>query len=153
MRKITFSIPVVVFCLLTLNLAAQTDFTTTPTAQSLIASSKAILEAQRTGNVGAAQPLLATDFRSIGSEGKWHSRADFLDDVKDAELKDYRMYNVQAIALNSDAVLITFNCIIHEPEGDYGLAPRYQHISDTWVKQGEHWLLKFQQSSPLRPID
>jgi hypothetical protein len=153
MKKNFFAIPAAMVMLLALAAAAQTDFTTTSTAQSLIANSKTLLEALKTGNVSAAQPLLTADFRFIGSEGKWHSRADFVDNVKDADLKDYRMYNVEAILLNADAVLVTFDCIIHQSEGDYGLAPRYQHISDTWVKSGDQWQLKFQQSSPLRPID
>lgn len=144
MKKFAYAISIL---FLALSAAAQTDFTT------LIANSKALLEASKTGNVATPQRLLATDFRYIGSEGKWHSRADFVEKIKDADLKDYRMYNEQAISLDDRAVLVTFDCIIHEPEGDYGLAPRYQHISDTWVKQGEQWQLKFQQSSPLRPID
>jgi len=40
------------------------------------------------------------------------------------------------------------------PEGDApGMAPRYQHISDLWVKQDDQWRLKFQQATAARPID
>src|SRR3974390_3845455 len=108
MRKLAYAIPML---FLVLAAAAQTD----ATAQSLIANSKALLEASKTGNVAAPRRLLASDFRYIGSEGKWHSRADFVEKTKDADLKDFRMYNEQAIPLNSEAVLVTFDCIIHEP--------------------------------------
>jgi hypothetical protein len=38
-------------------------------------------------------------------------------------------------------------------EGDDLLAPRYQHLSDVWVKQGDQWRLRFQQATARRPID
>jgi len=139
--------------LLSLAAAAQANFTATSTGQTLIANSKALLQAQKSGDVATAQRLLAPDFRYIGSEGKIHDRGDFLDNVKDAELKDYRTYSEDAVPIDDSVVVVTFNCIIHQSEGDYGLAPRYQNISNTWVKQGDQWVLKFQQSSPLRPID
>jgi hypothetical protein len=33
------------------------------------------------------------------------------------------------------------------------MAPRYQKVSDLWVKQGSDWRLKFEQATPVRPID
>jgi hypothetical protein len=36
---------------------------------------------------------------------------------------------------------------------DPGMAPRYQKVSDLWVKQGSDWRLKFEQATPVRPID
>jgi hypothetical protein len=42
--------------------------------------------------------------------------------------------------------------VIQMPEDDVP-APRYQHFSDVWVKQGDQWRLRFQQATAKRSID
>ncbi len=112
----------------------------------LMAKSKAVSAALKAKDVEALKTLLASDFRSIGSEGKSHERTDLLGDAKDGNLRDFTFYDPQVIQ-------ITYNLIVTMPEGDDLLAPRYQKISDLWVRQGSDWKLKFEQSTPLRPID
>jgi hypothetical protein len=48
---------------------------------------------------------------------------------------------------------VTYNLIVTMPEGDDQWAPRYQKISDLWVRSGNEWRLKFEQATPLRPVD
>ncbi len=71
---------------------------------------------------------------------------------------DLSGWDVSGDLLDKDFVFgrlasLDFDAIIHMSEGDDGLAPRYQHFSDVWVKQGDQWRLRFQQATARRPID
>jgi hypothetical protein len=125
-----------------------------PLEQTLMANTKAIPEAQKTKNVDLLKRTLTDDFVAVGSEGKLHDKEEILGSAHDGELKDYYAYNLRVLPVNDEAAIVTYDCVIHMPEGDApGMAPRYQHISDLWVKQDERWRLKFQQATAARPVD
>jgi hypothetical protein len=124
-----------------------------PLDQALITNTKAILEAQKNKDADLLKRTLSEDFLQIGSEGHLHPKAEFLDEARDGELKDYTLYNLKVRTIDQNAAMVSYNAIIQKPEGDSGAAPRYQMISDLWVKDGENWKLKFQQATPLRSID
>ena len=97
---------------------------------------------------------LTDDFVFVGSEGKLHDKEEIVGSASEGELKDYYTYNLRVLPVNDQAAVVTYDCIIHMPEGDApGMAPRYQHISDLWVKQNDQWRLRFQQATAARPID
>ena len=122
--------------------------------QALINNTKAIPEAQKAKDVAFLKRALTDDFIAVGSEGKLHDREEILGSAHDGELKDYYAYNLRVLPVNDQAAVVTYDCVIHMPEGDApGMAPRYQHISDLWVKQDDGWRLKFQQSTAARPVD
>lgn len=122
--------------------------------QTLIANAKAIPEAQKDKNVAFLKHSLTDDFVAVGSEGKLHDKEEILGSARDGELKDYYAYNLRVVPVNETAVIVTYDCVIHMPEGDApGMAPRYQRISDLWVKQDDQWRLKFQQATAARPVD
>jgi len=129
--------------------SGQTD----PLQTLLFDNTKTIFEAQKTKNVSALDGFLASDFREVGSEGMLHDRKEFLDDARDGSLKEYRLYDVKLVPVDDNAVILTYKGILRQLEGDDVLAPRYQHFSDLWVKQGDQWKLKYRQSTPRRPID
>jgi hypothetical protein len=125
-----------------------------PLEQTLIANTKAIPEAQKSKNVDFLKRTLTDDFLFVGSEGRLHDKEEIVESARDGELKDYYTYNLRVVPVDDEAAVVTYDCIIHMPEGDApGLAPRYQHISDLWVKQDDQWRLKFQQATAARPID
>jgi hypothetical protein len=122
--------------------------------QTLIANTNAVPEAQKSKNVDFLKRTLTDDFVSVGSEGRLHDKGEIVESARDGELKDYYTYNLRVLPVDDEAAVVTYDCIVHMPEGDApGLAPRYQHISDLWVKQGDRWRLKFQQATAARPID
>jgi hypothetical protein len=126
----------------------------TPVEQTLIANTKAIPEAQKSKNVDFLKRTLTDDFVFVGSEGRLHDKEEIVEGARGGELKEYYTYNLRVLPVNDEAAVVTYDCIIHMPEGDApGMAPRYQHISDLWVKQDDQWRLKFQQATPARPID
>lgn len=125
-----------------------------PLQQTLVANTNAVPEAQKSRNVDFLKRTLTDDFVSVGSEGKLHDKEEMLTSAHDGELKDFYTYNLRVVPVNDDTAIVTYDCIIHMPEGDApGLAPRYQHISDLWVKQDDQWRLRFQQATAARPID
>jgi len=125
-----------------------------PLEQTLIANTNAVPEAQKSRNVDFLKRTLTDDFVAVGSEGKLHDKEDILASAHDGELKDFYTYNLRVLPVNDNTAIVTYDCIIHMPEGDApGMAPRYQHISDLWVKQDEQWRLRFQQATAARPID
>jgi hypothetical protein len=120
---------------------------------ALIANSRAVLEAQKTKNVDALKQLLSPDFQGVNSAGAMQKADDLLGDAKESKLKNYRVYNEKVLPVDDGAEIVTFDAVIEMPEGDDYLAPRYQHFSDLWVKQGDQWKLKFEQASAVRHID
>lgn len=128
--------------------------TLSPLEQTLIANTKAIPEAQKSKNVDFLKRTLTSDFTAVGSEGKLHDKEEMMESARDGELKDYYIYNLRVLPVNDETAVVTYDCIVQMPEGDApGMAPRYQHISDLWVKQDDRWRLRFQQATPARPID
>lgn len=126
----------------------------TPLEQTLIANTNAVPEAQKSKNVDFLKRTLTDDFVSVGSEGKLHDKEEAIDSARNGELKDFYTYDLRVVPVNDEAAIVTYDCIVHMSEGDApGVAPRYQHISDLWVKQGDQWRLKFQQATAARPID
>jgi hypothetical protein len=125
-----------------------------PLEQTLIANTKAIPEAQKAKDVPFLKRTLTDDFVAVGSEGRLHDKEEILGSAHEGELKDYYAYNLRVVPVNDEAAIVTYDCVIHMPEGDApGMAPRYQHISDLWVKQEDQWRLRFQQATAARPID
>jgi len=125
-----------------------------PLEQTLIADTNAVRQAQKSKDVRFLKHTLTDDFVLVGSEGKLHDKEEIIESARDGELKDFYTYNLRVLSINDEAAVVTYDCIIHLPEGDApGLAPRYQHFSDVWVKQDDQWRLRFQQATAARPID
>ena len=125
-----------------------------PLEQALIANAKAVLQAEKDKDLAFLTRTLTPDFALVGSEGKLHDRSEILESAQSGELHDFTAYNLRVLPVNETAALVTYDCIIHMPEGDPpGMAPRYQHLSDLWVKQSDQWRLRFQQATAARPID
>lgn len=129
--------------------SGQTD----PLQTALFDNTKTFFEAQKTKNVTTLDGFLSSDFREVSSEGMLHDRKEFLDDARAGSLKEYSLYDVKLVPVDESAVILTYKGIMRQLEGDDVLAPRYQHFSDLWVKQGDQWKLKYRQSTPRRPID
>ncbi len=124
-----------------------------PIPDTLIAKSKAIPQLMKAKDVEGLKSLLADDLRIVGSEGRVHEKGEILGAAQEGALRDFMFYNPQVIQIDADTALVTYNLIVTMPEGDDLLSARYQKISDLWVRQGNDWRLKFEQATPLRPID
>jgi hypothetical protein len=151
MNRLTLAMTLLIFS--TFSFAQSASHSSTPLEDALIANTKSIHEAQKNKNADLLKHVLSDDFLQVGSEGHLHPRAEFVDEARDGELKDYSLYNFKVHSVDENTAIVTYNAIIQMPEGDTGAAPRYQTFSDLWMKDGENWKLKFQQATPLRSID
>jgi hypothetical protein len=126
----------------------------TPLEQTLIAQTKAVAEARKSRNLDVLKRTLTGDFLAVGSQGGLQEREEILNSAQDGELKDYSIYNLRVVPVNVGAAIVTYDCIIHMPEGEApGMAPRYQRLSEVWVKQDDQWRLRFQQATVARAMD
>src|SRR6266496_975843 len=150
MKKLVIAI---LFVLVPLVVTAQTPQADGgPLAQDLIAKSKGIHTLTESKNPNGLKALLADDFEIVGREGKLHERGELLGDAAGGILRDFQFYDPKVVQIDSGTALVTYNLIVTMLEGDDLLAPRYQKVSDLWVRQGSEWRLKFEQATPLRPI-
>jgi hypothetical protein len=123
-------------------------------AQVLMEKSNEVYSLRKSKDVNGIKSLLTDDFDYVGGDGRLHHRDELLGDMQDGTLRDFKLYEPQAVQIDSNAALLTYNAILDMREGDDpGMAPRYQKVSDLWVKQGDSWRLKFEQATPVRPID
>jgi hypothetical protein len=139
------------------NVLAQTGQSTESSGalvQLLMEKSNEVQSLRKSKDVNGIKLLLTDDFDYVGGDGRLHHRDELLGDMQDGTLRDFKLYEPQAVQIDSSAALLTYNAILDMREGDDpGMAPRYQKVSDLWVKQGSEWRLKFEQATPVRPID
>jgi ketosteroid isomerase-like protein len=110
--------------------------------QSLVAAQQALFEAIKKKDVDYCKKAVADDVVLVTTTGETAGKDELVEAARNGALPAQpRMYNVQAVPVNNNAAILTYDVVV---EGK----PRYQHISTTWVKQGEQWKLKFQQSTP-----
>jgi hypothetical protein len=156
--KPAFHLPIF-FCLLlpSANLlaqVAQSAETSGPLVQALMEKSNEVHSLRKSKDLTGIKSLLTDDFEYVGGDGRLHHRDELLGDMQDGLLRDFKLYEPQAVPVDSSTTLLTYNAILDMREGDEpGMAPRYQKVSDLWVKQGSEWRLKFEQATPVRPID
>jgi hypothetical protein len=136
-------------------IATNTARTKPPTQldETLIGRSEAVAQAQKTKDLESLRRLLTDDFERVGSEGGLHDKSDLLEDAREGKLEDYRLYDFKILPIDDSVVIVTYNAVIQMPEEDEYPAPRYQHLSDVWVKQGDEWRLRFEQATAKRSID
>jgi len=146
MRPISWSC-FLVFCLACAAPAQTAPKTSTALEQSMIANEKAFLAAVKKGDSAFLQRTLAEDFSEVGIDGQIADRQDMLDDLSDGGV-ERTPYDFKVIAAGPDTEIVTYDAIVQVPaKQDEGPPPRYQHWTSVWVKQGDAWKLKFQQTT------
>lgn len=135
----------------TIPATAQTAASTnvlTPLAQTLTASEKTLIEAKKKDDRTFFSRNLAEDFTLVGVDGTLHEKQEALNELGDSGLLELTAYNIRVVSLGDDAAIVTYDAIVRKaPEEDQGPPPRYQHFTSIWVKQAEHWKLKFHQAT------
>lgn len=114
--------------------------------QILISNTKAVPAAWKKKDADFFKRTLTDDFLEVAIDGHVYSKNDVLEGVHMAEVQEYSPYDAQVVPVNDGAAIVTYDCIVRMTLGEEPV-PRYQHITDLWVKQGEEWRLKFQQAT------
>lgn len=112
--------------------------------QELINTQKAFLDAVERGDTEYVRNAVADDFMVIGTSGDASGKAELVHYVHPSEKPEAKpfLYQWHVIELDADCAVVTYNAVYHGAPID-----RYQHLSDTWVKQNGQWKLKFEQTT------
>jgi len=112
--------------------------------QELIDLQKALVAAQERGDADYVKSALADDFTQIETNGDTSGKKDFLKDIHPPEQPGPPpiLYDFKVIELDEGCAVVTYKGVFAGNQLE-----KYQHVSDTWVKQDGKWELKFQQST------
>ncbi len=130
----------VVFCCS----ASAVDPPASPVQQELIKLQKSFRDAQERGDASYVRNALAPEFVSIETNGDTSPAVEFLKDIKPPKSPEPApiLYDFKVVQLDGDCAVVTYNAVFPGSQLE-----RYQHLSDTWVKQAGQWKLTFQQST------
>jgi len=118
-----------------------------PLEQTLMGAEKSFVEAAKKGDVGFFKRTLTDDFSFVGSTGNWGTGRAMVDQYGDGG-QNLQPYGMRVVTAGDDAAIVTYDAVVQVPPvQDQGPPPRYQHFSTVWVKQGNAWKMKFQQTT------
>jgi hypothetical protein len=119
-----------------------------PLQQTMIAYEKSFIAAAKKGDAEYFKRTLAEDFSFVGFDGQLYERQNMIDQLGGGGV-DLQPYNLKVVNAGESTAIVTYDVILRvSPSEDQGPPPRYQHWSSVWVKQGDAWKLKFQQTTP-----
>jgi hypothetical protein len=117
-----------------------------PTAlqQELIQVQKAFLDAQDRGDAEYVKNAVADDFMVIETNGDGSGKYDLVHSVHPTEHAGPKpiLYDFNVVQLDADCAVVSYKAVFPGSQIE-----RYQHRSDTWVKEGGQWKLKFEQAT------
>ncbi|HZR29145.1 MAG TPA: nuclear transport factor 2 family protein [Terriglobales bacterium] len=117
--------------------------------EKLIAKERAILAAQKRGDLDAVAGALADGFHEIGKGAKFYSKADVIKALQDAtEIADYSLEQFRLLPVHARCVIITYiSTVRRSSRGNNEAARAYR--SSTWIEQGGSWRMIFHQGTPI----
>ena len=119
-----------------------------PLEQAMIANEKAFIVATKKSDKDYFKRTLTADYSLVGYDGQLHDREEIESDLGSGGV-DLMPYNMKVVQISEGTAIVTYDVVLRVPAAeDQGPPPRYQHWSSVWVKQGDAWKLKFQQTTP-----
>ena len=115
--------------------------------QAMIANENAFIVATNKHDKDYFKRTLTGDYSLVGYDGQLHDREETESDLSSGV--DLMPYNMKVVEISEGTAIVTYDVVVRVPAAeDQGPPPRYQHWSSVWVKQGDAWKLKFQQTTP-----
>jgi hypothetical protein len=116
--------------------------------QAMMGAEKTFAAAAKKGDAAYFKRTLTDDYSLVGSDGQLHDREETLAEFSAGGF-DLMPYNMSVVALGDSSAIVTYDVVLQIPAvEDQGPPPRYQRWSTTWIKQGDQWKIKFQQTTP-----
>lgn len=112
-------------------------------AEDLLNTQKAFLEAMKRGDAAYVSGAIANDFVVITANGDSVGKGELVEYAaphKDAKAVPM-FYDFEVLQLSDNTGLVTYKVVFPQH------IERYQHLSDTWVKENGQWKLRFQQTT------
>ena len=112
--------------------------------QELISTQKAFQDALERGDAEYVRNAVADDFLSVETNGNSTGKKEFVRDAHPPEHPEPSpiLYEFNVIPLNEGCAVVIYKAVFPGSQLE-----KYQHLSNTWVKQNGQWKLKFQQST------
>ncbi|HEY1262047.1 MAG TPA: nuclear transport factor 2 family protein [Terriglobales bacterium] len=140
----------VVACMLPGLAWAQTSMS--PLEQTLVDQEKSLLAAEQKKDVEAVTQTILPDFTTVAVDGRMYDRHDLLESLSYLNL-EVMQYNFKVVPVTDTVAIVSYDAVVKSHVSEENPWPRYQHFSSVWVKEGEQWKLKFQQSTAARVED
>ncbi len=138
----------VLLCSISLAHAGESPKPLSPLQQTMIANEQTFIAAAKKGDTEYLKRALADDYSQVGIDGQLHDRQEILGELSSGGV-ELTPYNLTVVEMGEGAAIVTYDLIMQiPPSEDQGAPPRYQHWSSVWVKQGDAWKVKFQQTTP-----
>ncbi len=118
-----------------------------PLQQTLIDAQQRAANAEIKKDAAFFSQTLAENYTEVDPNGDTSDREDVIKGVSDSDITNILLYDFKLVPLNDGAAVLTYDRVILRTKRDFG-SRRYQHVSSTWVKEGDQWKLKFQQVTP-----
>lgn len=112
--------------------------------QDLIDLQRELVNALERGDAEYAGKAVSDDFIAIETNGGTSDKSDMVRDLHPSSQSKPAaiLYQFKVLQLNDSCAVVTYNAVFPDQQLE-----RYQHMSDTWVKEGKDWKLKFQQTT------
>lgn len=140
MRRASFLSAMLI--IVTLSFAQTRSKPLSPFEQELVNNQKQFMQAWQEKNSSYVSQAVSEDFKGIAQNGDFYDKSELVASVLEGLPKDFRIYDIEVVRLDDSCAVVTYNQIVP------GARPRYRHMSDTWIKNGGKWKLKFQQLTP-----
>lgn len=118
-----------------------------PLQQTLIDAQQRAANAEIKKDAAFFSQTLAENYTEVDTNGDTSDREDVIKGISDSDITNILLYDFKLVPLNDGAAVLTYDRVILRTKRDFG-SRRYQHVSSTWVKEGDQWKLKFQQVTP-----
>lgn len=120
-----------------------------PVEQTLISAEKSFMEAAKNGDSRFFRRRLTDDFSFVGVDGQVGDRQAMVDQYAEGG-QNLQPYGIKVVTAGDHTGIVTYDVVLRVPPAqDQGPPPRYQHYSTVWVKQGDAWKMKFQQTTAV----
>lgn len=117
----------------------------TPFEQQLLNTEKALLDAIQRGDTAYVSAAVADNFVVITANGDPGGKGEVVERAAPPSDRKPRaepiFYDFRVVALADNAAVVTYNVVFPTH------IERYQHLSDTWIREGSQWKLKFRQTT------
>jgi hypothetical protein len=116
----------------------------------LIEKEKAIYAAYKRHAMPTIDSLLADDFHEIGSSGRFYSKSEVLEAMKDIQVIDYAFKQFRVLPLDESNAIVVYALTMNRIENGKERMNR-AFRSSVWRRHKGDWRIAFHQATPLTP--
>lgn len=125
--------------------------TAAPSEADMIAKEKAAWDTLKKKDYDAFGNILASDYIEVTDEGVF-DKAGIVKDVKDFNLTDATFSDWKMMAIDNDAVILTYQTTLKATYKGGAVPPGPYRSAAVWVNRDGKWLGFYYQQTPVKPM-